>query len=154
MNVDLLINETKKLNTNQIKKKAKSIVIDILNDFTHIYKTTDLFEKHKIMPWELLLRLSYAAIASDNVLNVNEYNLFLELTDGLIEPISPKELTEEIKTSNLEITVEIVDDFVDTLGKKMAKLKENIIEYAICFILIDGNLDKNELFFIKRLAQE
>lgn len=154
MNVDLLINETKKLNTNQIKKKAKSIVIDILNDFTHIYKTTDLFEKHKIMPWELLLRLSYAAIASDNVLNVNEYNLFLELTDGLIEPISPKELTEEIKTSNLEITVEIVDDFVDTLGKKMAKLKENIIEYAICFVLIDGNLDKNELFFIKRLAQE
>ncbi len=154
MNVDLLINETKKLNTNQIKKKAKSIVIDILNDFTHIYKTTDLFEKHKIMPWELLLRLSYAAIASDNVLNVNEYNLFLELTDGLIEPISPKELTEEIKTSNLEITVEIVDDFVDTLGKKMAKLKENIIEYAICFVLIDGNLDKNELFFIRRLAQE
>ena len=154
MNVDLLINETKKLNTNQIKKKAKSIVIDILNDFTHIYKTTDLFEKHKIMPWELLLRLSYAAIASDNVLNVNEYNLFLELTDGLIEPISPKELTEEIKTSNLEITVEILDDFVDTLGKKMAKLKENIIEYAICFVLIDGNLDKNELFFIKRLAQE
>lgn len=154
MNVDLLINETKKLNTNQIKKKAKSIVIDILNDFTHIYKTTDLFEKHKIMPWELLLRLSYAAIASDNVLNVNEYNLFLELTDGLIEPISPKELTEEIKTSNLEITIEIVDDFVDTLGKKMAKLKENIIEYAICFVLIDGNLDKNELFFIKRLAQE
>lgn len=154
MNVDLLINETKKLNTNQIKKKAKSIVIDILNDFTHIYKTTDLFEKHKIMPWELLLRLSYAAIASDNVLNVNEYNLFLELTDGLIEPISPKELTEEIKTSNLEITIEIVDDFVDTLGKKMAKLKENIIEYAICFVLIDGNLDKNELFFIRRLAQE
>ena len=154
MNVDLLINETKKLNTNQIKKKAKNIVIDILNDFTHIYKTTDLFEKHKIMPWELLLRLSYAAIASDNVLNVNEYNLFLELTDGLIEPIYPKELTEEIKTSNLEITVEILDDFVDTLGKKMAKLKENIIEYAICFVLIDGNLDKNELFFIKRLAQE
>ena len=122
MNVDLLINETKKLSVSQIKKKAKKIVVDILNDFTQIYKTTDLFEKHNIMPWELLLRLSYAAIASDNVLNINEYNLFLELTDGLIEPISPKELTEEIKTSNLEITIEIVDDFVDVLGKKMASL--------------------------------
>ena len=154
MNVDLLINETKKLSINQIKKKAKNIVIDILKDFTQIYKTTDLFEKHKIMPWELLLRLSYAAIASDNVLNVNEYNLFLELTDGLIEPISPKELTEEIKTSNLEMTVEIIDDFVDSIGKKIPNLKENIVEYAICFVLIDGHLADNELFFVKRLAQD
>jgi len=154
MNVDLIINETKKLSVSQIKKKAKKIVVDILNDFTQIYKTTDLFEKHNIMPWELLLRLSYAAIASDNVLNINEYNLFLELTDGLIEPISPKELTEEIKTSNLEITIEIVDDFVDVLGKKMASLKENIVEYAVCFILIDGKLNNNELYFVKRLAQD
>ena len=36
----------------------------------------------------------------------------------------------------------------------MAQLKENIVEYAICFILIDGKLDKNELFFVKRLAQD
>ncbi len=153
MDIDLLISEIKKLNANQIKKRAKDIVVDILNEFTHIYKTTDLFEKHKIMPWELLLRLSYAAIASDNKLNVNEYNLFLELTDGLIEPISPKKLTDEIKASNLETTITIIDDFVDTLGKKMAKLKENIIEYAICFIAIDGNIDKNEEYFVRKLAQ-
>jgi hypothetical protein len=154
MDIDLLVKEIKKLNTDQIKKRAKKVVVEILNDFTNIYKTTDLFEKHKIMPWELLLRLSYAAIASDNKLNINEYNLFLELTNGLIEPISPKELTEEIKTSNLEITINIIDDFVDTLGKKMAKLKENIIEYAICFIAIDGHIDDNEVYFVRKLAQE
>ena len=153
MNIDLLIKEIKKLNTDQIKKRAKKIVVEILNDFTHIYKTTDLFEKHNIMPWELLLRLSYAAIASDNKLNINEYNLFLELTEGLIEPISPKKLTEEIKESNLEIAINIIDDFVDTLGKKMAQLKENIIEFAICFIAIDGNIDPNEVYFIQKLAQ-
>ena len=154
MNVDLLVKEIKKLNTDQIKKRAKKVVVEILNEFTHIYKTTDLFEKHQIMPWELLLRLSYAAIASDNKLNKNEYNLFIELTEGLIEPISPKKLTDEIKNSNLEITVDIIDDFVDNLGKKMASLKDSIIEYVVCFIAIDGVIDESELYFVNRLAQE
>ena len=154
MNVDLLVKEIKKLNTDQIKKRAKKVVVEILNEFTHIYKTTDLFEKHQITPWELLLRLSYAAIASDNKLNKNEYNLFIELTEGLIEPISPKKLTDEIKNSNLEITVDIIDDFVDNLGKKMASLKDSIIEYVVCFIAIDGVIDESELYFVNRLAQE
>ena len=147
------VNEIKKLSKEQIKKRAKLVVVDILNDFTHIYKTTDLFEKHNLMPWELLLRLSYASIAGDNKLNINEYELFIELTTGLIYKVTPKELAEEIKNCNLSETVNIINDFVDNIGKKMPKLKENLVEYCICFIAIDGDIDKNELYYIEQLAQ-
>ncbi|MBP5445687.1 MAG: TerB family tellurite resistance protein [Acholeplasmatales bacterium] len=148
-----LVNEIKKLNKEQIKKRAKIVVVDILNEFTKIYKTTDLFEKHNLMPWELLLRLSYASIAGDNKVNVNEYELFVEITEGLIDKPSPKQLVEEIKNCDLQKTINIVDDFIDTLGKKMAQLKENLVEYAICFAAIDGTIDDGELYLIKKLAQ-
>ena len=149
-----LVNEIKKLKKDQIKKRAKVVVVDILNEFTHIYKTTDLFEKHNLMPWELLLRLSYASIAGDNKLNVNEYELFVEITEGLIDKPTPKQLADEIKNCELAQTINIIDDFIDKLGKKMAQLKENLVEYVICFTAIDGEIDNNELYLIKRLAQD
>ena len=152
MDLQKKIDEIKTLDKENIIKRAKVNVVDILNEFTKIYKTTDLFEKHNLMPWELLLRLSYASIASDNKINKNEYELFLEMTNGLIDKPSPKQLADEIKNSDLSSTIGILDDFIDKLGKKMATLKENIVEYAICFTLIDGVLDDNELNFLKRLA--
>ena len=152
MDLQKKIDEIKTLDKDNIIKRAKVNVVDILNEFTKIYKTTDLFEKHNLMPWELLLRLSYASIASDNKINKNEYELFLEMTNGLIDKPSPKQLADEIKNSDLSSTIGILDDFIDKLGKKMATLKENIVEYAICFTLIDGVLDDNELNFLKRLA--
>ena len=106
------------------------------------------------MPWELLVYLSYAAIAGDNKINANEYDLFLELTDGLIDKPTPKQLALEIKNTDISRTIGIVDDFIDKLGKKMAKLKEILVDYALCFTAIDGNIDDNELRFLKRLAQE
>lgn len=152
MDLEKSIKELKSLNKENLIKRAKDNVVEILNEFTKIYKTTDLFEKHNLMPWELLLRLSYASIASDNKLNKNEYELFVEMTNGLIDKPSPKQLADEIKSSDLSSTIGIIDDFIDKLGKKMATLKENIVEYAICFTLIDGILDDNELYFLKRLA--
>ena len=152
MDLEKSIKELKSLNKEKLIKRAKDNVVEILNEFTKIYKTTDLFEKHNLMPWELLLRLSYASIASDNKLNKNEYELFVEMTNGLIDKPSPKQLADEIKSSDLSSTIGIIDDFIDKLGKKMATLKENIVEYAICFTLIDGILDDNELYFLKRLA--
>ena len=154
MNLDDLIYEVKLLNKDQIKKRAKKDVVEILNEFTHIYKTTDLFEKHNIMPWELLLHLSYAAIAGDNKININEYELFLELTEGLIDKPSPKKLAEEIKNCDMPKIIKIVDDFIDKLGKKMANLKEIIVDYALCFTAVDGEIDDNEIKLLKRLAQE
>ena len=152
MDLEKSIKELKSLNKENLIKRAKDNVVEILNEFTKIYKTTDLFEKHNLMPWELLLRLSYASIASDNKLNKNEYELFVEMTNGLIDKPSPKQLADEIKSSDLSSTIGIIDDFIDKLGKKMATLKENIVEYAICFTLIDGILDESELYFLKRLA--
>ena len=152
MDLEKSIKELKSLNKENLIKRAKDNVVEILNEFTKIYKTTDLFEKHNLMPWELLLRLSYASIASDNKLNKNEYELFVEMTNGLIDKPSPKQLADEIKNSDISTTIGIIDDFIDRLGKKMATLKENIVEYAICFTLIDGILDDNELYFLKRLA--
>ena len=152
MDLEKSIKELKSLNKENLIKRAKDNVVEILNEFTKIYKTTDLFEKHNLMPWELLLRLSYASIASDNKLNKNEYELFVEMTNGLIDKPSPKQLADEIKNSDISTTIGIIDDFIDKLGKKMATLKENIVEYAICFTLIDGILDDNELYFLKRLA--
>ena len=154
MDLNKKINEIKVLKKDEIKKRAKIIVVDILNEFTKIYKTTDLFEKHNLMPWELLLRLSYASIAGDNKLNENEYELFVEMTEGLIDKPTPKKLAEEIKNSDLSSTIRIIDDFVDTIGKKMAPLKEKIVEYAICFTAIDGVIDQNELYFLRKLAQD
>ena len=143
----------KKQSKDEIIKRAKIVVVEVINEFTQIYKTTDLFEKHKLMPWELLLRLSYASIAGDNKLNKNEYELFCALTEGLIDRPSPKELAYEIKNSDIELTIAIIDDFVDTLGKKMAKLKDKLIEYCLCFVAIDGEIDNNELKFITLLDQ-
>ena len=154
MILDELVYEVKLLNKEQIKKRAKKDVIEILNEFKHIYKTTDLFEKHNLMPWELLVFLSYAAIAGDNRINKNEYELFLELTDGLIDKPTPKQLTDEIKNTDINRTIGIVDDFIDKIGKKMAKLKEILVDYALCFTAIDGEIDDNEMRFLKRLAQE
>lgn len=154
MILDELVYEVKLLNKDQIKNRAKKDVIEILNEFKYIYKTTDLFEKHSIMPWELLVYLSYAAIAGDNRINANEYDLFLELTDGLIDKPTPKQLALEIKNTDIAKTIGIVDDFIDKLGKKMAKLKEILVDYALCFTAIDGEIDDNELRFLKRLAQE
>ena len=154
MILDELLYEIKLLNKDQIKTRAKKDVIEILGEFKYIYKTTDLFEKHHLMPWELLVHLSYAAIAGDNRINVNEYELFLELTDGLIDKPSPKKLAEEIKNTDINKTIGIVDDFIDKVGKKMAKLKEILVDYALCFTAIDGEIDDNELRLLKRLAQE
>ena len=106
------------------------------------------------MPWELLLRLSYASIASDNKLNVSEYELFCELTEGLIDKPTPKQLAEEIKNCDIQETIAIIDDFIDNLGRKRADLKQKLIEYSICFAAIDGVIVNSELFFIKRLAQD
>lgn len=153
MNLDNLILEIQNLKKEEIVKRARIIVVEIINEFTKIYKTTDLFEKHKLMPWELLLRLSFAAIAGDNKLNKNEYELFCTLTEGLIDTPSPKELADEIRNSDINITITIIDDFVDTLGKKMAKLKEKLVEYAICFVAIDGVIDEQEKQLLNLLAQ-
>jgi len=153
MDLDSLVLEIQNQNKEDIIKRAKVIVVEIINEFTKIYKTTDLFEKHKLMPWELLLRLSFAAIAGDNKLNKNEYELFCILTEGLIDRPSPKELADEIRNSDINITISIIDDFVDTLGKKMAKLKEKLVEYAICFVAIDGVIDDQEKQLLRLLAQ-
>ena len=152
MDLGKKIDEINLLTKDQIKKRAKANVVEILNEFTNIYKTTDLFEKHNLMPWELLLRLSYAAIAGDNKININEYELFVEMTEGLIDKPTPKKLADEIRNCDLTSTITIVDDFVDTLGKKMASLKEKIVDYAICFTAIDGIIDTTEIMFLKRLA--
>ena len=154
MILDELVYEVKLLNREQIKKRAKKDLIEILNEFKYIYKTTDLFEKHNLMPWELLVYLSYAAIAGDNRINKNEYDLFTELTDGLIDKPTPKQLAEEIKNTDINRTIGIVDDFIDKIGKKMAKLKEILVDYAVCFTAIDGEIDDNEFRLLKRLAQE
>lgn len=153
MDLGKRIDEINMMSKDQIKKIAKADVVDILREFTTIYKTTDLFEKHNLMPWELLLRLSYAAIAGDNKINIHEYDLFVELTNGLIDKPTPKKLTEEIKNCDLPSTINILDDFIDTLGKKMAPLKDKIVEYAICFTAIDGIIDTSELFFLRKLAE-
>jgi len=149
-----LVDEIKELKIEDVKQRAKIVTVDLIKEFTRIYKTTDLFEKHNIMPWELLLRLSYASIASDNKLNVSEYNLFCELTEGLIDKPSPKQLAEEIKNCDIQETIAIIDDFIDNLGRKRADLKQKLIEYSICFAAIDGAIVNSELFFIKRLAQD
>ncbi|MCR5462489.1 MAG: hypothetical protein K6E87_05425 [bacterium] len=154
MILDELVYEIKLLNKEQIKKRAKKDVIEILNEFKYIHKTTDLFEKHNIMPWELIVYLSYAAIAGDNRINKCEYDLFIELTDGLIDRPTPKQLAEEIKNTDINKTISIIDDFIDKIGKKMAKLKEILVDYALCFTAIDGQIDNNELLLLKRLAQE
>ena len=96
MDLGKKIDEINLLTKDQIKKRAKANAVEILNEFTNIYKTTDLFEKHNLMPWELLLRLSYAAIAGDNKININEYELFVEMTEGLIDKPTPKKLADEI----------------------------------------------------------
>lgn len=153
MDLEKLIAEIKKESKEEITKKAKITVVEIVNEFTNIYKTTDLFEKHKLMPWELLLRLSFASIAGDNKLNRNEYELFCELTEGLIDRPTPKQLAEQIKDSDIKSTIHIIDDFVDVLGKKMAKLKEKLVLYALCFVAIDGVIDDSELQLIRLLAQ-
>ena len=154
MDYNKLVDEIKSLKIEDVRERAKIVAVDIIKEFTRIYKTTDLFEKHNLMPWELLLRLSYASIASDNKLNVSEYNLFCELTDGLIDKPTPKQLAEEIKNCEIQETIEIIDDFIDNLGKKRADLKQKLIEYSICFAAIDGVIDPSELFFIRRLAQD
>ena len=55
-----------------------------------------------------------------------------------VEDKGQRELAYEIKNSDIELTIAIIDDFVDTLGKKMAKLKDKLIEYCLCFVAIDG----------------
>ena len=53
MDLEKSIKELKSLNKEKLIKRAKDNVVEILNEFTKIYKTTDLFEKHNLMPWEL-----------------------------------------------------------------------------------------------------
>lgn len=139
MNIKLLTNHYSELSYDELVKSSKESLEYIIPELLKLLNTKEDVSS-------VLIYFTSALLAADDTASSKEIKFLSDLLNMEEETI--KTLFKMGLDNGL---VSVVDHIFDSLSPA---IKTHLLNYCLCFIVVDGNVDDKETTFIEKLISE